>query len=296
MRPIVVGVDGSRSALHAVRWAATEANRRGAPLRLVHVCALVPPGLPDPVAHLGEYADIVLGQGRRWLAEATAAARTIDGSLEIVTDLRDGVTTKVLVAESAAAWMVVLGSRGLGGFTELLVGSVAVTLAAHARCPVVVVRSSTVDSPLPVTGPVVVGVNGSPLSEAAIPFAFEAAAAREVPLRAVHTWLDLDLAGAWVPLPSVVDWTMVQANEERILVERLAGWQEKYPGVDVQRVVTKDRPARALLRRAEDAQLLVVGSRGRGGLAGLGLGSVSQTLLHKAPCPVAVIRPDALAT
>lgn len=292
MRPIVVGVDGSPAALHAVRWAATEAGRRAAALRLVHVCALVPPGHADPVALLGEYADVLLGQGRQSLAEATSAARAIDNTLEITTDLRDGVTTKVLIEESAEARLVVLGSRGLGGFAELLVGSVAVSLAAHAHSPVAVVRSSTVDAPPPVTGPVVVGVDGSPLSEAAIPFAFEAAAARGVPLRAVHAWLDIDMAGSWIPLPSIVDWAVVHANEERILAERLAGWQEKYPTVEVQRIVTKDRPARALLRRAEDAQLIVVGSRGRGGVAGLSLGSVSQTLLHKAPCPVAVIRPE----
>jgi nucleotide-binding universal stress UspA family protein len=289
---IVVGVDGSASALHAVRWAAIEARRRGASLRLVHVCTLVPPGYPDPVTHLGDYAAVLLGQGRRWLAEATDTARAIDDNLEISTDLRDGAIAKVLIEESASARMVVLGSRGLGGFTELLVGSIAVTVAAHARCPAVVIRSSTVDSPPPVTGPVVVGVDGSMLSDAAIAFAFDAAAARGVPLRAVHTWLDIDLAGAWVPLPSIVDWAEVHTNEVRILADRLAGWQEKYPNVEVHRLITKDRPARALLRRADDAQLIVVGSRGRGGLAGIALGSVSQTLLHKAPCPVAVIRPD----
>jgi nucleotide-binding universal stress UspA family protein len=109
---------------------------------------------------------------------------------------------------------------------------------------------------------------------------------------AVHTWLDVELGGAWTPLPSIVDWAEVHANEERVLAERLAGWQEKYPTVEVQRMVSKDRPARALLRRAENAQLVVVGSRGRGALLGLGLGSVSQKLLHHSPCPVAVIRPE----
>lgn len=291
-KPIVAGVDGSTSALHAVRWAAREAAQRGAPLRLVHVCALVPRGYPDPVVHVSDYADVVVGQGRRWLAEATDAARTVCDILDVGTDLRDGMTATVLMGESATARMVVLGSRGLGGFAELLVGSISVALAAHAHCPVVVARSSTVDSPPPVTGPVVVGVDGSPLSEAAIAFAFETAAARDVPLLAVHTWLDINLAETWIPLPSIVDWGEVHASEERLLAERLAGWQEKYPTVEVHRVVTKDRPARALLRRAEDAQLVVVGSRGRGGLTGLGLGSVSQTLLHKALCPVAVIRPN----
>lgn len=295
-KSIVVGVDGSTSALHAVRWAATEAARHGTPLRLVHVCALVPPGYPDPVAHLGDYADVLLGQGRHWLAEATDAAHTVCDTLDVGTDLRDGVTAKTLIEESSAAHMVVLGSRGLGGFAELLVGSISVALAAHAHCPVVVVRSSTMDSTPPESGPVAVGVDGSPLSEAAIAFAFEAAAARGVPLLAVHTWLDIDMTELSIPLPSIVDWGAVHTEEERVLAERLAGWQEKYPTVDVERIVTQDRPARALLRRAQDAQLIVVGSRGRGALAGLGLGSVSQTLLHRAPCPVAVIRPNPPAT
>ena len=143
MRPIVVGVDGSAAVLHAAPWAATEAGRRATALRLAHGCALVPPGHSDPVALLGEYADVLLGHGRQWLAEATDA-RGIDRTLEIDTDLRDGVTIKVLAEESAArvplrraedAQPIVVGSRGRGGL-----GSVSQTLLHKAPCPVAVIR------------------------------------------------------------------------------------------------------------------------------------------------------------
>jgi nucleotide-binding universal stress UspA family protein len=292
LRPAVVaGVDGSASALQAVRWAAEEAGRRRVPLRLVHACMLIPPyGYKDWVDLLPEYTDLVFGQSRQWLAEAEEAARAAAPHVEVETDVREGVAAGVLIEESAAAGLMVVGSRGLGGFRELLVGSIAVALAAHAHCPVVIARTSTVDSPPPASGPVVVGVDGSPLSEAAVAFAFEAAAARSVPLVAVHAWLDITMAGAWLPLPSIVDWQAVETDEERLLAERLAGWQDKYPTVEVRRVLVKDRPAQALLHNAEHAQLVVVGSRGRGAL--LGLGSVSQAMIHHAPCPVAVIRQE----
>ncbi|HEU5470881.1 MAG TPA: universal stress protein [Actinophytocola sp.] len=286
--PIVVGVDGSDSALHAVRWAAREAELRNAPLRLVHVCTVVPPGYVNLPGH----GEVLVDRCRQWLRQAADAARAVADPVEIVTELRAGVIAKGLIEESAGARMVVLGSRGLGGFTELLVGPIAVTVAAHAHSPVVVVRPPGTRTPPVGTGPVVVGVDGSPTSEAAVAFAFEAAALRGVPLLAVHTWLDVDYTGAWIALPSLVDWAAVRADAQRLLAERLTAWQEKFPTVEVHRIVEQDRPARALLAHAKDAQLIVVGSRGRGAWTGLGLGSVSHTLLHHAPCPVAVVRPE----
>lgn len=288
--PVVVGVDGSASALRAVRWAAHEAQRRHALLRLVHVCYLVPVRHPTQVAPPPAYHDAILMQGRHWLNQAAGTARTAVPDLALSTDLRDGITADVLVGESATAQLVVLGSRGLGGFTGLLVGSVAVALSAHSHCPVVVVRASTADGPPPEAGPVVVGVDGSTLSEAAVEFAFEAAAARKVPLLAVHTWVDVDMAGAWAALPRTIDWDRVEAEETRLLDNVLAGWVDKFPDVEVRRVVERDRPRRVLLQHAADAQLVVVGSRGRSGLTGLGLGSVSQSLLRHAECPVVVVR------
>ena len=283
--PVVAGVDGSESALHAVRWAAREAALRQAPLRLVHVYQVTLVRHRRQAAPPPEYEAAILDQGRHWLMVAAEAATLVAPDVPVATDLRDGHAAETLVGESRTARLVVVGSRGLGGFAALLAGSVAIALSAHGHSPVVVVRASGVDD-----GPVVVGVDGSPLSDAALTFAFEAAAARGVPLVAVHTWQDPYLTGVWSALPNTIDWDWLQEGETRELVERLALWREKFPQVEVRPVVERELPARALLAHAEGAQLLVVGSRGRGALAGLGLGSVSQSVVHHAECPVAIAR------
>lgn len=290
--PVLVGVDGSESALHAVRWAAREALRRNAPLRIVHVCHLAPVRHPRQISPPPEYQAALLEQGRHWLTEATRAARHAAPDGVVTTDLHDGLTSDVLIAESKTAQLLVLGSRGLGGFASLLIGSVAVAVSAHAHCPVVVTHSSTVDGVPPETGHIVVGLDGSDLSDAAMTFACEAAAARGVSLVAVHTWFDMDVSATWVRLPSTIDWDFLQSEEEREFAARVGAWQGKFPNVDIRPLVVRDRPGHALLRHAAGAQLVVVGSRGRGAFIGLGLGSVSQTMLHHAECPVAVVRKE----
>jgi nucleotide-binding universal stress UspA family protein len=180
----------------------------------------------------------------------------------------------------------VLGSRGLGGFSGLVIGSTAVAVAGHAHAPVVVIRA---DEP-PADGPVVVGVDGTPVGEAAIAFAFAQASARGVDLVAVHAWTDLVVEAAYVGGAAALDFAPLEEQAAETLAERLAGWQEKYPDVHVVREVVRERAARALLRNSEHAQLVVVGTRGRGGFRGLVLGSTSQHLLQHARCPVAVVR------
>ncbi|MHA6794287.1 universal stress protein [Pseudonocardia bannensis] len=289
-RPVVAGVDGSESALEAVRWAAQEADRRRAPLRLVEAFGWM--GTTEYIGNPGlgtDYREVLLQNARDQVAAAAAAATRAAPGIVIEQDVVIGYPVPVLNAEAARAQLVVLGNRGLGGFTGLLVGSVAVALAAHASCPVVVVRGATQDAPPPLEGPVVVGIDGSPISEAALAFAFEAAALRRVPLVAVHTWRDLLVDPVMAPL---MDWDAIETDEHKLLAERLAGWSGTYPDVPVQRVVTRDRPASALIEQSGHAQLVVVGSRGRGGFTGLLLGSVSHALLHHAKCPVAVVRPD----
>jgi nucleotide-binding universal stress UspA family protein len=286
-RAVVAGVDGSECGLQAVRWAAAEALRRQLPVRLVAAHAWPSGGLVgDPglgVDYRAVLRDVVLGH----LATAAADARQVAPELDIEQVEVTGYPVPVLLGESAHAEIVVLGDRGLGGFTGLLIGSVAVEVTAHASCPVIVVRGSEPDRTGPRPEPVVVGVDGSPTSEAATAFAFEAASLRRVPLVAVHVWRDVLVDATMAPL---LDWNVIDSDEREVLAERLAGWTEKYPDVPVRRLVARDRPARALVEESGRAQLVVVGSRGRGGFHGLLLGSVSQALLHNAHCPVAVVR------
>ena len=287
-RPVVAGVDGSQSALAAVGWAAAEAARRRLPLRLVAAHTWPAGGLVgDPGLGVDPRAvlrDMVLGN----LTAAAAAASAAASGLAVEQAEVDGDPAAVLAGESEQAELVVLGDRGLGGFTGLLLGSVAVALSARAACPVVVVRGAETDPAVPRPEPVVVGVDGSPGSTAALDFAVEAAVLRGVPLVAVHAWRDVLVDATMAPL---VDWDAVESDEREVLAERLAGIRTTYPDLVVRKLVVRDRPARALVDESRSAQLVVVGSRGRGGVQGLLLGSVSQQLLHHAHCPVAVVRP-----
>ncbi|HEX6344447.1 universal stress protein [Umezawaea sp.] len=285
--PIVVGVDGSSSALDAVAWAAQESARHGVRLRLVHALFVPVRGYPELLVTEYEVRRAVEEQADAWLAAAEEAARTAAPTVDVEAVTPFGSVVPVLVGESRRARMIVLGSQGLGGFTGLLVGSTAVGLSAHGECPVVVVRGTP-----PEGGPVVVGVDGSPASEAAIEFAFDAASTRGASLTAVMTWTDFLVGSPYDEARQAIDWEEVEQAERRLLAQRMAGWQEKYPDVHVDRLVVRDRPVRALLRLARDARLLVVGSRGHGGFAGMLLGSTSQALVYHAPCPLAVVRPD----
>ncbi|HXT46212.1 MAG TPA: universal stress protein [Pseudonocardiaceae bacterium] len=221
-------------------------------------------------------------------AADAAAAAALGVELEQQVEAGYPIPIPILEAESRRAQLLVLGHRGLGGVAGLLLDSVTVALAAHAACPVVVVRGA---EPLDALGqlPVVVGVDGTPNSEAAIAFTFSAANAHRVPLVAVHTWWDSLVDPA---LDSLLDWDAIEAEEREVLAERLAGWGEEYPDVPVQRIVTRDRPVHRPLKQARGAQLVIVGSRGRGTFSGLLLGSVSHALLHHAPCPVVIVRPE----
>jgi len=219
---------------------------------------------------------------RRQVARALRVAADTRPDVEAEFAVELGAPIEVLSSEARRAQLLVLGDRGLGEVAGLVLGSVAVSLAARGACPVVVVRGERAGA----DGPVVVGVDGSPVSEAALAFAFDAAAARGVDLVAVHAWsptaIDEELA-------SLVEWDA--SAESAVLAERLAGWGQKYPQVAVRRTVVRDGAVRALVTASAGAQLVVVGSRGRGNAAGLLLGSVSHGVLHGAHCPVAVVRP-----
>lgn len=287
---VVVGVDGSDSALDAVRWAAIRACSAQRPLHLVHVTVWplvtrrVPPGVP------AQYREVMVDAARGWLHAAREVAARVSPAVPTSDHLITGDVAPVLIELSRQAHEIVVGSRGLGGFTGMLVGSIAMVLAQHAHCPVVIVRQP--GSP---SGPVVVGVDGSAANEKAVEYAFDAAGRAGAPLIALHTWSDVAVGLLWGSPFTGLGWEAVERDEQRLLAERLAGWQQKFPDVPLRPVLAQDRPARRLREMARDARLLVVGSRGRGGFSGLLLGSTSRALVHHAPCPLAVIPVDRAA-
>jgi len=287
-RPVVVGVDGSGSAYRAVEWAAAEAARRGAELRLVRAFSWTTSERPiRDGGRVAQYRDQLLKIARGQVARAARIAADVRPEVETTTQVAVGAPIEVLGSEARRAQLLVLGDRGLGGLAGLLLGSVAVGLAAHAACPVVIVRGDRAG-----TGneesPVVVGIDDSPISEAALAFAFEAAAARGVGLVVVHAWSPTAIDDALAP---VMDWDAATAEEDALLAERLTGWEQKHPEVAVRRTVVRDGAVRALVAASREAQLVVVGSRGRGNATGLLLGSVSHGVLHASHCPVAIVRP-----
>ena len=289
-RTVVVGVDGSDDALRAVRWGAAEAGRRDVPLRLMLAFGWAHDQVPGHPG-LGEgYRETLLAQARDRLVRAAAVAEAEVPGIDVEQQLVVGSPIAVLGDEARRAALLVLGGRGLGRVEGLLVGSVTAALAAHAPCPVVVMRGPVREPSQVASLPVVVGVDGSATSDAAVGFAMEAAAARNVGVVAVHSWWEPVLDPAMAVM--IFDWDAIQAEETRLLAQRMAGWSEKFPAVLVEHLTTRDRPVHSLLEQAERAQLLVVGSRGRGGFSSLVLGSVGHAVLHRSPCPVAVVRPD----
>lgn len=293
--PVVVGVDGSPSSRDAVRWAADAAALRGTPLLLVRVTtrlealSAASPGMPPSLlatqaeearAHLHEATEL-----------ATAAAGGV-GELTMRTELGCGSAAGVLLDRAHAARLLVVGTRGLGELAGGLVGSVSSAVAAHAACPVVIVRGLPAAEEPPLAGPVVVGVDASRTSAPAVAAAFEEASLRGAELVAVHAWTDLDLAAVFeLDSPhQLLDHEDLARGQELLLAEALASGQQRYPDVPVTRVVVADRLVSHLLERAQSAQLVVAGSHGHGGFTSMLLGSTSRALLHSVPCPLMVVR------
>ncbi|MHB1801335.1 MAG: universal stress protein [Actinomycetes bacterium] len=289
--PVVVGVDGSEHAGLAVDWAVDAAVREHRRLVLLHAWHLPVAPVAVGVYDESELHEALDQAGRAILDQARDRARTRAGGhdLEITPRLVSGESAaQAMVDESIQAGLLVLGSRGLGGFAAVLLGSVAMHVAAHARCPVVVIRGV----PAGIDGPVVVGVDGSTHTQQALAFGFEQAAARGVGLLAVHVWRstspdELDAASASVP--GVPEAEMLS---RRLLSEQLAGWAAQYPDVPVSTAVEHGAIVPSLVRTGHQGCLLVVGSRGLGGFSGLLLGSVSRGLLDHADSPVAIVRAD----
>ncbi|MFD2417119.1 universal stress protein [Amycolatopsis pigmentata] len=285
--PIVVGVDGSRQALDAVTWGAREAVRWNAPLVLLHAYE-VPESGPRPGPSASDWIAARKQAADQLLRESMAVAERVRPRADITVESVVDSSIPLLLRRSHTAKMVVLGSRGHSAFADLLAGSTATALAAHGHCPVTVIRGS--DPNGRADAPVVAGVDGSALSEPALELAFQEASVRGVHLIASHSWHDLDLAETFGAARGTLEVESPGGAAERLLAECLAGWQEKYPEVTVERVLAEDRPRDHLLDRSRTAQLVVAGSRGRGGFQGLLLGSTSHALIHHADCPVLIAR------
>lgn len=286
--PVVVGVDGSEPSLIAVELAAREAALRGVGLRLVHAFGWpsghVPPRVPPWTGASAGVRELIDGT----LADAERRARALAPHMEISREVVVGEPVMVLELETRTASLAIVGSRGMSRFGSLLLGSTAAHLAAHARCPVMVVRGR------PRTGgPVLLAVDGSPRSAAAVEFAFAHAALHGTGVEALHAWhthTERVYEAPGDPPFVTYDEDRLHDEEERLLAEALGGLRERYPDVEVRRRLVRGRVRHTLIEASADAGLVVVGARGRGGFTGLLLGSVSQAVLHHAHCPVAVVR------
>ena len=283
---ILVAVDGSPESHAAVRWAAAEAVMRKSRVTLMHVVAPMVVSWPIEELEVG-YAEWQIDNAKHLIEQALKTWEASVGDSPVpdaTTEVRqDGIVTE-LVHASAKSTMVVLGSRGLGPVGGAVLGSVSRALLHQAHCPVTITKDDE-GRPVTTAAPVLLGIDGSPASEAATEVAFDEASRRGVDLVALHAWSDVGV----FPLLGM-DWHTYEDQGHEVLAERLAGWQERYPDVHVRRRIVCDRPARWLIDESRKAQLVVVGSRGRGGIASMFLGSVSTAVAESAPAPVMVVR------
>ncbi|SEH88490.1 Nucleotide-binding universal stress protein, UspA family [Mycolicibacterium rutilum] len=281
---ILVGVDGSTDSEAAIRWATRQAILHEQPVVLLH--AIPPVVVTWPVAYLeASYLDSQEAAAAEVLANAQKLVQSASGDAApptVKTEVVHAGAPSAMVGASRGAYMTVCGTRGLGAIGRALLGSTSGGLLHHGHGPIAVVHADdTVDD----TAPVLVGVDGSPASEDATALAFDEASRRGVDLVALHAWSD-------VVYPALgMDWQGYEEEGREVLAQRLAGWQERYPDVRVQRRVVCDQPARWLVDLSDQAQLVVLGSHGRGGFAGLVLGSVASRVAQSAKAPTIVARP-----
>jgi nucleotide-binding universal stress UspA family protein len=273
---VVVGIDGGAAAYRALDVAVEQAQRSHLPLHILHAIrnGLVP-WTPE---RLQAHEDIA----KRGYERAVQAAPNLD--ITYASHVEEPAAA--LVKASYRASLVVIGAGGHDLPAAVLLGATAHQVASHARCPVMVVPDSSEWS---TTGPVVVGVDAAEHSVPAVEFAFAEASSRGAELIAVHTWWWEEPGPFLAGSEREDEWVGVAETQKVIVAEMLAGWQEKYPDVTVHSTAVRGQAAVVLQQVSENAQLLVVGSRGRGGFVGLLIGSVSSRVLHQAKCPTVVV-------
>ncbi|MFI1408459.1 universal stress protein [Streptomyces sp. NPDC020707] len=287
-KPLVVGVDGSDESLHAVDWAADEAALRGVPLRLVFAS----------LWERYEGASLAQGLGRtseqlfddRIVEAADRRARGRRPEVRTETEVLPDAPVPALVREARTAALVVLGSRGRGAIAELLLGSVSLAVAAHAHCPVVVLRGRHDRSGGGAThGRVLLGVGEGEDGSAAVRFAFQEAGRRGAVLEAVRAWRCPAYETTDHPLMAGEPARLHEEGAVKVLEAAMTDAATEYPAVMVHRRTAEGTARKVLLDASASADLLVVGARRRGGHFGLQLGRVAHTVLHHSACPVAVV-------
>ncbi|MFE7233101.1 universal stress protein [Streptomyces sp. NPDC002405] len=296
-RTVIVGLDGSPESRAAAEWAAREAKLLGLPVRLVHVGEQV----PGPLAQaplLG--AETYRHRTERVPREAAEGLRLRHPGVEVRTEHLPGRPAEILTDEAADAELLVLGSRALGGVGGFLVGSVGLSVVAHAERPVVLVRAreqaadehemdpAGIPSAAAAFRPVVLGLDTAHPDEDLIRFAFEAAARRGTSLRVVHGWYPPLYYGYGVPADAEL-LTSPAVAEAAGLTEALCTWRRKYPDVEVAEVSRPGSAAELLVAASREASLVVVGRRERRNPLGARIGHVTHAVLHHAAAPVAVV-------
>ena len=285
-KPIVAATDGSEHSLRAVEWAAREAALRGAPLRIVSAAALLPRMIErQGVTDLDAVADVL--RKNRDQALATAGARAADAVPGLLTDLDElvGQPAQAVVESGSGALMLVVGSRGMGAFTAMVLGSVSRYAASHASCPVAVIRD---EPPFP-SRHVGVGLGDLDHCADALTFAFEEAALRQAALTVIHAWhapqADMSRAGDPFTAP---DGHLAGLEASEQLQALLSSWHAKYPDVPVRHDVVHGHPARALVGLSARANLVVIGRHARHP-GWPGPGAVRHAVLNHAHGPIATV-------
>ena len=291
---IVVGYDSSAPADAAVDWAALEAQRRGLPLTVLHVINYrgTIPGAIDA----SPWPDLAWRADHQVTAKGVERARAKAPSIDVRPAACSAQVAYALIETSREAALLVIGTRGHGDLTGTVLGSVAFAVSAHAHCPVVVVRGDSARPPGP-QRPVVVGLDGSGGADLAAQFAADIASGCGAPLLLVtaypsansRIWAESAAYQAETDACLDLD-TIARMNAGQIPSDAYRNARAAHPGLSVRQQLIEGPVATVLTAAARDAGLLVVGSRGRGGFAGLLLGSVSHDAIHSAPCPVAVVR------
>jgi len=270
-KPVVVGVDGTPATEVALHWAITETARRFLPLVVVHA------GDVSTYPAVGGGSVLERTRGQQVAADAVAVVQAMNRDIRVSSVVIPGNPGDVLASWSTDASMIVLGSHRRGAISTAVHGSVSATVAARAQCPVVVVPVEPGRR-----APVVVGVDGSLAAKAAVEFAFDHAARQGSWVHAIHTWHRAVLPGAG-------DLPTQRAAHLKVVTDTLTGMRDRYPKVPVRVVRMIGRPDEILAEESMEAQLLVVGTRGHGFASGLLLGSVSQSLIRSASCPLAIV-------